>query len=53
MVDEPPIAHSVASVIGVLAAIDFDHEPFFSADKIYDVRPDRLLAYEFKPGERA
>ena len=52
MFDEPLIADGVASVLGVLAAIDFDDKPFLSADKVDHVRPDRLLTHEFKSAER-
>ncbi len=51
MFDEPLIADSVAAVIGVLVTVDFDDEPLLSADKIYDIRPDRLLTHEFETGE--
>jgi hypothetical protein len=52
MLDEPPIADGVAPVVGVLAAIDLDDEPLLSTNKIYNIRPDRLLPHEFEPGER-
>ena len=48
MFDEPLIADGVASVLGVLAAIDLDNKPFLSADKVDHVRPDRLLTHEFE-----
>jgi hypothetical protein len=47
MRDEPSVADGVAFVIGVLAAVDLDNEPLLSTDKIYDIRPDRLLTHEF------
>ncbi len=47
VINEPLIADSVASVIGMLATIDLDDEPFLSTDKIYDIRTDRLLTHEF------
>ena len=53
MFDEPLIADGVASVLGVLAAIDLDDKPFLSADKVDHVRPDRLLTHELlKSAER-
>ena len=52
MFDEPLIADGVASVLGVLAAIDLDNKPFLSADKVDHVRPDRLLTHEFESAER-
>ncbi len=52
MRDEPLFAHGVASVIGVVATVDLDDEPLLSTDKIYDIRPDRLLTHEFESGER-
>jgi hypothetical protein len=48
---EPSIAHSVGSAFGVLTAIDLDHEPLLSADKIDDVRPDGFLTHEFEASE--
>ena len=47
MLREPSIAYRVALVGRMLAAIDFDDQSLLSADKINDVRPDRLLADEF------
>ncbi|MGA7523892.1 MAG: hypothetical protein WBW84_15680, partial [Acidobacteriaceae bacterium] len=52
MFDKPTIAHGVAPVLGVLASIELDDEPFLSADKIGDIRSDRLLTHEFKFAER-
>ena len=49
MFDEPLIAGGVALVIRVLATVDFDDESLLSTDKIYDIRPDRLLPHELKP----
>jgi hypothetical protein len=51
MLHEPSIAHSVGSAFGVLTAIDLDHEPLLSANKIDDVRPDGFLTHEFEAGE--
>jgi hypothetical protein len=50
---EPAIALAVAVIFGMLSAIDFDHEPFLSTDKIGDIRPDRLLPNEFEPAQRS
>jgi len=47
VINEPLIADCVASVIGMLATIDLDDEPFLSTDKIYDIRTDQLLTHEF------
>ena len=52
MFEEPLIADGVASAFGVLAAIDLDHEPFLSTDKIDDIRSDRLLTDEFESTQR-
>jgi hypothetical protein len=53
MRDEPLFAHNIATVIGVLTAVDLDNESLLSADKIYDIRPNRFLTDEFESGERA
>jgi hypothetical protein len=52
MFDKPLIADGVALAIGVLAPIDLDDDPLLSTNKIYDIRPDRLLTHEFESGER-
>jgi len=49
---EPSIAHGVAAVFGVLAAIDLDHEPLLPTNKIDDIRPDGSLTHEFESGQR-
>lgn len=51
MREEPSFANRVVSVIGVLATVDLDDEPLLSTEKIYDIRPDRLLTHEFESGE--
>ena len=48
MFNEPLIADGVASVLGVLAAIDLDDEPFLSTNKIDDITPNRLLTHKFE-----
>ncbi len=50
--DEPLTTGSVTLAIRVLATVDFDDEPLLSTDKIYDIRPDRLLTHEFETAER-
>jgi hypothetical protein len=46
MPQQPSITLGVAAVLGMLAAIDLDHEAFRPTGKINDVRADRLLAYK-------
>jgi len=43
---EPLIPFSVAGVVGVLAAVDFDDEPPRQAGEVDDVSTNRLLAAE-------
>jgi hypothetical protein len=50
---EPSIAYRIGAVFGVLAAIDLDHEPLLSTNKIDDIRPDRSLTHEFEPSKRS
>jgi hypothetical protein len=50
---EPSIAHGIAAVFGMLAAIDLDHQPLLSTNKIDDTRPDRLLTHEFESSKRS
>jgi len=52
MLRQPPIAHSVALTFGMLAAINFDHEPLLSTNKIGDIGSDRLLPDEFESTKR-
>ncbi len=52
MLYEPSIAHSIAAIFGMLAAIDLDHESHLSTNKIDNIRPDRLLTHEFESGKR-
>jgi hypothetical protein len=52
MFDEPLIADGVASLLGMLAAIDLDDKPFLSTDKVDSIRADRLLTHEFESAER-
>ncbi len=52
MFNEPLIADGVASVLGVLAAIDLDDKPFLPTNKIDDITPNWLLTHEFESGER-
>ncbi len=52
MCNEPLFSGDVAAVVGMLATIDLDDEPMLSADKIHDVRPDRLLAHKFESRKR-
>jgi hypothetical protein len=52
MFNEPLIADGVASVLGVLAAIDLDDEPFLSTNKIDDITPNWLLTHKFESAER-
>ena len=52
MFDEPVIANAVASTLRVLTAIDLDNKPFFSADKVDDIRADRLLTHKFETAQR-
>jgi len=53
MLRQPPVARGVLFVSGMLSAINFDHELFFSTDKIGDKRPDRLLAHKLQSCQRA
>ena len=48
---EPSIARSVAAILGMLAAVDLDHEPLLSTNKIDDIRPDGFLAHEFESSQ--
>ena len=51
MVNKPLIAQRVATVFGVLAAVELDHESLLSTNKIHNIRPDWLLTHEFEPRE--
>ncbi len=53
MFEEPTIADGVAPALGVLSAIQFDNEPFLSANKIDNGPSDWLLTHEFESAERA
>jgi len=46
MTRKPPITNMITFIGCVLAAIDFDDEPALSADEVYDIGADRLLAHE-------
>ena len=48
MVNEPLIAHGVATAVCMWAAIDLNHKPSLPTDKIDDIRTDSLLTYEFE-----
>jgi hypothetical protein len=39
MLQKPSIARGIAAVVGVLASIDLNHEPFLSAGKVNNIRP--------------
>jgi hypothetical protein len=45
---QPTISGHVLIAFRVLTAIDFDHEPLFSTNKIDDIWPDGFLANKFK-----
>lgn len=45
--DEPSVTRSIASTVGVLAAIHFDDQTALTADQINRIRSDRLLPDEF------
>jgi hypothetical protein len=53
MLAEPLISDSIALAPRVLAAVNFNDEPMFAANKVCDVRPYRLLANEFEPIQAA
>ena len=46
MLREPSIAYHITHVDGMLAAVDLDDKPLLSADKVDDLRTDRLLTDE-------
>jgi hypothetical protein len=46
MLGEPPVAHRVALVDRVLAAVDFNDEPLLATNEIDDVGSDRFLTDE-------
>ena len=45
--DQAPVALGVLGGVGVLATIDFDHQPALRAGEIQDVAVERVLAAEF------
>src|SRR5690348_11749984 len=53
MLRKPSIAYRVALVGRVLVPVDFDAQPLLSADKVNDVRPDRLLTDELVAAQAA
>jgi hypothetical protein len=48
MIGEPSIAYEVAFVVSVLAAVNLDHEPPLTANKIDDIWTDGFLPDELK-----
>ena len=46
MLRKPAVPLRVAGTVSVLAAVNLDYETLIPADKIDDVRSDRLLANE-------
>jgi len=50
---EPLIAASVSRIPGVLTSIELDHQLVLKADKVRDVRANRLLSAELHAGEVA
>jgi hypothetical protein len=48
---EPPIAPFVPQRIGMLSAVDFDHEPFLEADKVGNEIPKRHLPAKLETGK--
>src|SRR5919108_5416757 len=53
MMREPLVAHCVALVCGVLAAIDFNDHALLPTGEVDDVRTNRFLSDELVPSESA
>jgi hypothetical protein len=43
----------ICSIVGVLTAIQFDHQPVFCAREVDDIVSDRMLAAKFVPHHAA
>jgi hypothetical protein len=52
MPQKPSIARGIGGVFGVLAAVDLNHEPFLSTNKVNNIRPDRLLTHKLESSKR-
>jgi len=52
MFGERSVADGITFASRMLAAVNLDNKPFLSTNEIDDIRPDGLLADEFKPAER-
>ena len=53
MVCEPSIAHSIAFVVGMLAAVNLDDEPSLTANETDDIWSNRFLPNKFESVQRS
>jgi hypothetical protein len=53
VIPEPTVANGIASVRGVLTAIDLDDQTTLAAHEVYGVRTNRFLANELETLQRA
>ena len=49
----PTVANDIAYILGMLTPVDFDDQATLSADRIHDVRSNRLSPHEFHSVKRA
>jgi hypothetical protein len=50
VISQPSVAHSIAFVDRMLAAVEFDDQPLLATNEIDDIRSDRFLPDKFVAG---